>query len=101
MNLVEKSFVDEAGINRLVLVPEDEPDIRSGIPLSLDLSPLFGHMPLDFQRDLYAALHAQKLVKASDYLQPGAYERFQAALRSVMKHDFLSVQALAKEVRGN
>lgn len=92
-----KTFEDGSGIPRTVLVPEGETDVKAGIPVSLDLTPLFGHMPADFQRELYRALHTQGLVDPADYFKPGAADRYQAALRSVLKHDFLSIQALANE----
>lgn len=92
-----KTFQDDSGINRVVLVPPGETDLKTGIPLSLDLSPLYGHMPQKFQQELYAALHAQGLIVPADFFKPGAADRYQAALRTVLKHDFLSIQALAKE----
>lgn len=92
-----KTYEDGSGIPRVVLVPEGEPDLKKGIPVSFDLSPLFGHMPPTFQREFYAALHAQGLVEAADYFKAGAAERYQAALRTVLKHDFLNIQTLAKK----
>lgn len=94
---VRKTFEDGSGIPRVVLIPETETDLKKGIPLSFDLSPLFGHMPPEFQRAFYAALHAQGLVEPADYFKTGAAERYQAALRSVLKHDFLNIQTLAKK----
>lgn len=96
--LVKKDFTDPDGIPQRVLVPEGETDLKTGIPVSLDLSPLFSHMPEGFQRDLTQALHARGLVEAKDYFAPGAADLFRSAMLSVIKHDFLSVQALAKEV---
>lgn len=95
--VVRKQYLDQTGISRVVLLPEGEKDVKTGIPVSLDLSPLFGHMPDEFQRSLYEALHAKGLVDAADYFKPGAAERFRSALLSVVKHDFFSVQTLAKE----
>jgi hypothetical protein len=90
-----KTYEDNAGIPRVVLVPPGEKDLKAGIPLSFDLTPLFGHMPKEFQREFYQALHAQGLIEASDYFKPGAAERYRRALFTVIKHDFLSIQALA------
>ena len=90
-------FENDQGIPQVVFVPPGETDLKSGIPVSLDLSPLYGHMPTDFQRALYKALHAQGLIEPADYFKQGAAERYQRALRDVLKHDFLSVQALAKQ----
>lgn len=98
MSAVERrSFNDDRGIPRVVLIPVGETDNQAGIPISLDLDRLYGHMPVEFQRSLYEALHAQGLVEPADFLKPGAGERFRAAMLSIIKHDFLSVQALAKE----
>jgi hypothetical protein len=92
-----KSYEDEAGISKVVLVPNGETDLKKGIPVSFDLSSLFGHMPKDFQRDLYAALHAQGLIEPKDFFAMGAADRYQRAIRTLLKHDFLSIQALAAE----
>lgn len=91
------NFDDDSGIPRVVLIPQGEPDKKTGIPLSLDLTPLFGHMPLDFQRAFYKALHEQGLIEPLDFFKPGAADRYQRALRNVIKHDFLSIQILAKQ----
>lgn len=95
--VVKRDYIDATGIPRRVFIPEDETDNSIGIPLSLDLDSLFGHMPLQFQRDLYQALHAQGLVEAKDYLAPGAGDRFRAAMLSVIKHDFFRIQTLVKQ----
>jgi len=92
-----ETYEDGSGIPRVVLVPEGEKDLQSGIPISFDLSPLFGHMPAAFQSELYKALHAQGLIEPADYFKPGAADRYQRALRTVLKHDFLSIQTLANE----
>lgn len=93
--LERKTFVDDADIPRVVLIPETETDLRKGIPVSLDLTPLFGHMPKEFQAAFYQALHAQGLVEAKDFFAPDAAERYRRALFTVIKHDFLSIQNLA------
>lgn len=95
--IVRHQYTDPLGIPRTVLLPKGETDVKAGIPVSLDLSPLFGHMPDQFQRELYAALEAQGLVEPADYFKKGAAERFRAAMFTVIKHDFLNVQSLAKE----
>src|SRR5258706_2046745 len=86
----KETFADDSGISRVVLVPEGETNLKKGIPVSFDLSELYGHMPKEFQRDLYAALHAQGLIEPADYFKPGAAERYQRALRTVLKRDFLN-----------
>lgn len=95
--IVEAHFVPPSGIPRTVLVPEGETDLSTGIPVSLDLSPLYPHMPDSFLRELTSALHAVGLVKAVDYFKPEAGPNFRAAMLSVIRHDFSNVQALAKE----
>lgn len=91
------TFEDNSGIPRVVLVPPDEKDKMTGIPLSLDLSPLYGHMPIEFQRALTKALHDHGLIEPVDFFKPGAADRYQRAMRTVIKHDFLSLQKLAKQ----
>jgi len=92
-----ETYADGSGIPRVVLVPPDETDLSRGIPLSLDLSSLYGHMPDTFQRAFYTALHDQGLIEPADFFKPGAAERYRRALLTVIKHDFLNVQALAKQ----
>lgn len=94
-NVQKQDYVDDDGIPKRVILPLGETDPSMGIPVSLDLSSLYSHMPETFQRELYEALHAQGLVEAADYFKPGAAERFKAAMLSVIRHDFLSVQAIA------
>lgn len=92
-----KKYEDEDGIPRVVLAPPDENDLKRGIPVSLDLSPLIGHMPQEFQQSFYKALHKHGLVEPKDFMMKGAAEKYRRALQDVIKHDFLNVQALAKQ----
>lgn len=101
VSLEKRSIVDAAGVPKVVLLPKDETDVRTGIPVSLDLSPLFGHMPDSFQKTLYESLHAQGLIEPADYFKPGAAERFRAAMFTIIKHDFCSVQTIANEELSN
>lgn len=94
---VEKAFTTPSGIPSVVLVPEGATNLEAGIPVSLDVSSLYEHMPHEFVVEFTAALHAQGLVKPQDYFERGAAERFKAALLMVIRHDFLSIQALAKQ----
>ena len=98
---VEKSYIDASGLPSRVLVPEGTTDLSIGIPVSLDISGLYSHMPSDFVVDFTTALHAQGLVKPADYFQPGASDRYRAALLMVIRHDFLNIQALAKQELDN
>ena len=98
-DIKRQSYKDDAGVPRVVFVPAGE-DPKMGIPASLDLSELFGHMPKAFQTEFYEALHAQGLIEPADYFKPDSADRYARALRSVIKHDFLSVQAIAqKEIK--
>src|ERR1041385_6969138 len=93
---VEKSYVDASGIPMRVLVPEGTTDLSVGIPVSLDISELYEHMPPSFVVDLTKALHTVGLVKAQDYFQPGASDKYKQALLMVIRSDFLTLQAKAK-----
>lgn len=100
--VMEKAYTDEKGIPRVSLVPEGEKDMTTGIPVSLDVTVLYPHMPDSFQAALTEALHAVGLVKPADYFLNGASERFRAAMLTVIRHDFGNVQALANEaLKGN
>ena len=92
---VEKPYITPEGLQTIVLVPDGSTDLASGIPVSLDISLIYTHMPHDFVVELTAALHAQGLVKPSDYFQPGAADRYKAAVFMVIRKDFLDLQALA------
>lgn len=96
-SITRHDFVDEQGIPKRVLLPQGETDPQTGIPVSLDLSGLYDHMPDGFLRDLYGALHAQGLVEPGDYFKPGAADHFRAAMLTVIRRDFLNAQALAKQ----
>lgn len=93
---VERKFTDDRGVQSVVLVPEGSENLAAGIPLSLDISSLFKHMPDEFVVSFTQALHEQGLIKPIDFFQPGAAERYKAAFLMIVRHDFLSVQALAK-----
>lgn len=95
--ITERSYTDTKGIPRVSLIPDGESNMAMGIPVSLDVTRLYSHMPDSFQAELTAALHAVGLVKPQDYFQDGASDRFRAAMLSVIRHDFSNVMALAKE----
>lgn len=99
--IVEADFISDNGIPMRVLVPEGEKNLASGIPVSLDLSPLYPHMPDTWLKELTLACHAVGLVKAVDYFAPDAGQRFRAAMLSVIRHDFSNVQAIAKQELDN
>lgn len=94
---IRETYEDGSGIPRVVLIPQGEKDKATGIPLSLDLTPLYGHMPLTFQQALTKALHDHGLIEPLDFFKTGAADRYQRVIRDVIKHDFLDIQNLAKQ----
>lgn len=100
-NIVEKHYVDASGIPNHVLVPEDATDLSAGIPVSLDISGLYSHMPDEFIVEFTKALHEVGLVKPADYFTAGASDRYKQALLMVIRHDFLSLQTIAKQELDN
>ena len=98
---VRRSYTDAEGIPRVVLVPPGESDASTGIPVSLDLSSVFAHLPPEYSARLHTSLHEQGLIEAADYFKPGADQRFKAALLSVIRTDFLSVQTFIKQEQNN
>lgn len=93
-------YTSADGLPQRSLIPADANGIdpSEGIPLHLDLDPLYGHLPLEFRQRLYNALHARGLIEPADYLKPGAAEVYMAAMRHIFKQDALSAIRLAKEV---
>lgn len=96
--ITRQSYTDPDGIERVVIAPEGERDLATGIPVSMDLDVLYAHMPAEWRRSLYAALHAQGLIEPADYFKPGASDRFRAAMLTVIRHDFLNAQSLANDL---
>lgn len=91
-------YTDEHGIHRRVLLPKDfDGDPAEGIPVSLDLTHLYPHMPPDFHAWLTEELWARGLVEPKDFLTPAAPELIRAALFGAVRQDTLSIMALAKE----
>lgn len=93
----ERKYTNPDGVQSVVLVPEGSENLAAGIPVSLDISQLFEHMPKEFVVSFTAALHEQGLIKPADYFQAGASDRYKAALLMVIRNDFLSIQALAQK----
>lgn len=92
----ERQYVDAAGIPRVALLPKGESDVTMGIPISLDVSSLYEHMPESWVAEFTTALHAQGLVKPQDFFVPGAGDRFRAAMLTVIRHDYSDVLTIAK-----
>ena len=96
-----RDYTDERGILRKVAVPESfTGDLKRGIPISLNVDSVFEEMPISFLQRLYPAFYQRGIVTYEDTLQPGAAGRIQAAILSVVSHDALNIQALAKGVLG-
>lgn len=98
MRTIRVDYRDEQGIDRRVLVPEDDGAHPSeGVPISLDVDSLYEHMPIKFRQQLVKELWARNLVEPADYLKPGAPELIRAALLSVVKRDTMDILNLARE----
>jgi len=67
---------------------------------AFDLSSLYSHMPPEFIGSLAQELHLRGLIEPGDYFKPNAHALFRAAMLSVIKHDFLTAQGLAKKAWG-
>jgi hypothetical protein len=96
-----KDYTDALGIPRRVALPDNfnGDDFSEGIPVSFDLDAVYGDLPAEFRRKLYAACWDQGLITPCDYAQPGASEKFHRALLIVIKLDFVSaILPLAREV---
>lgn len=95
--LTEHTYTDNAGITRVVLLPEGEADVTRGIPVSLDVSELFDHAPPGFSTTLQRKLADRGLLRPQDYLKPGAGTLIQAALLATIKQDAMAIIAYARE----
>ncbi len=98
MKTISIDYRDELGIDRRVLVPEDDgANPSEGVPLSLDVDSLYEHMPVKFRQQLIKELWARNLIEPTDFLRPGAAELIRAALLSVVKRDTMDILNLARE----
>lgn len=95
-SLVPIDYRDEFGIMRRVLLPAGASP-QEGIPISLPVDELYGHMPIEFRQRLMEALWARELVEPRDFLRAGAAELIRSAWLSVVKYDVMDIQNLAKE----
>lgn len=89
-------YLDEDGIPRRVLVPQDV-DVSEGIRLSADIDRLYKECPVDFRRRLVLELNAVGLIEPKDFLGHDASTRVRAALQQAIKSDTMSILAFAKE----
>lgn len=100
MGVQRVDYRDAEGIQRRVLLPAGSlDDPAEGVPVSVPVDTLYLHMPLSFRISLIDALWAVGLVEPEDFLKLGAAQQVQAALISIVKHDAMSILALAKEVK--
>jgi hypothetical protein len=94
-------YRDENGVMRRVLLPADSDryDPEEGVPLDLygDLDELYQDAPPVFRYNLYQMLYDRGLIEPADFLAPGALDIYRQVILSIIKHDGLSAQALAKE----
>jgi len=93
-------YIDENGIQRRVLMPEDSrvsPD--EGIPADAFylLEALYADAPVAFRKELFGHLWTMGLIEPRDYLMPDAVEKYQRALRLTIRHDALSAIRIIKE----
>lgn len=94
-----REYSDERGIPRRVLLPDnDTGNPKRGIPFSLNVDNLYPHMPVEFLQRLYPALWLRGIVTAEDALKPGAGALIAAAIMSIVQHDALTIQAVARGV---
>lgn len=89
--IVKAEYRDRDGIRRRVLIPATGGDPSEGIPISVPVDRLFSHCPVEWRRSLIDELWARGLVEAADFKRAGANELIQGALRSLIKHDTLSI----------
>lgn len=80
---------------RVIVPPGGNP--QEGIPIHLNLDAIYGHLPDEFQKTLYAALHDRGLVEPADFLTPQAANLLKSALMSVIRYEILKIQNLARE----
>jgi|SRR5579864_88621 len=96
---VIKDYRDESGIMRRVLLPDDNALVSEGVPLSLDITQLYSHMPIEFVARLSQALWDRGLVEPTDFFKPGAHELCRDAVLDTVKFDALSIVSLARSMR--
>lgn len=94
-------WVDDDGLPRRSRLPDDgiQYDPREGIPLDVydEIMSLYLDATPDFRHDLVRELHRRELVVAEDFAHNGAIKRYQAALRTVLKHDAFSAIGVIME----
>lgn len=79
---------DNAGRKKRVLIPDGAPISHAdmGIPVSIDLTPLFPDNPA-FAEKLQKALWERGLIEPNDFKQGSCEALVRSALQSVLKRD--------------
>lgn len=101
--MIEKQYIDEQGITRLVYVPDEYTPADEGIPASAVLDGYFldTGCSVEFIKKLYNELWARGLIKPADYLKPRSAELIRAALLATTKSDVFAVQTIARDQDGS
>lgn len=86
----------EEGLPVRVMVPEGI-DPSEGIPVSMPLDEIYGDLPSEFRERLYNELWARGLVSPSDYLKPGADQKFKSAIMAIIRVDWRLIVQKAQE----
>ena len=92
-------YVDPSGFKRRVFIPDgmEIEDVSEGIPVSLDLMPLFEDFPPERVAVLSNELWDRGLISPSDFTRKEAPDIIRSALLSFVKTDTMDIMALAKE----
>lgn len=96
--LIKLDYRQQNGVLQRVLLPHRDFPPEEGVPISLDLGRLYGHMPIDYVVKLTEALYNRGLVEPADFMKPGAAELTRAAILDVAKRDALDILSEAKRV---
>ncbi len=84
--------IDQSGRKKRVLIPDDAPDEHAdmGIPVSIDLIPLYPDNPA-FAHALEKALWERGLITPENFTQGGCESLVRSALQSVLKNDIYDI----------
>lgn len=95
---MKKSFKDEKGIERRVIVPDLLTPADEGVPASLDLQSLAEthNLPQHVIDALYREFQARNLHEPGDFVHPLAPDLIRAALISVYRLDTQTIIELAR-----
>lgn len=94
--IIAHDVEDEEGRPVRLLTPEGQPP-EGGIPTHLNLTEIYGHLPVEFQRAIIRACWERGLIEPQDFLQADSAGKFRQALHSVIRNEWLKVLHLAQE----